>query len=56
MKFFVKAKFPVEVRTDGIRVQGERKERFVDRDKAFDFIAVQLELGAVSVTIRPEAD
>lgn len=54
MKFFVKAKFPVEPRADGIKVVPEKKDRFHTRELAFEFAAVCMDDGAVSVTIRPE--
>jgi hypothetical protein len=55
MNYFVKCKFP-EVPTPYVgTAKPERKARFENRDRAFEFAAQALEDGATSVTIRPEA-
>ena len=55
MKFFVKAVFPA-IQTQQGDVKPEKKDRFHTRDLAFEFAAVCLEDGAISITIRPEGD
>lgn len=54
MNYFCKAKFPEIQTVQGTVTPVPAKLRTDNRDRAFEWAAKQLKLGATSITIRPE--